>query len=367
VGNIPGVRRGCVAVFGSADPGSGTEKVVVLAETRLEQGAGHDALRASIAQTALRILGAPADDIVLAAPHSVLKTSSGKIRRAASRELYERGLVNARQPAIWHQKAGFVASLVRGQVRRATRAGMQATYSAYLWLLASVLAVTALGLVLWPHRTSRVRAIHAMARALVDAAGLPLVVTGLENLPERGPAVVVSNHESYVDGVILFAILPPGVCLVAKRELGSSPVVGRALRSIGVRFVERFDAQRGVEDTRSLSRAAAGGEILVFFPEGTLTRAPGLLPFQMGAFVVSAAAHAPLVPVVIRGTRSVLRDGSWMPRRAAIHVDVGAPIEPAGEDWSSAVVLRDRARARILATCGEPDLVFRAGTRTAAT
>ena len=358
VGNIPGVRRGCVAVFGFADAGAGTEKVVVLAETRLEEGAGHDALRASIAQAALKILGAPADDIVLAAPHTVLKTSSGKIRRAASRELYERGLVHARQPALWRQKAGFVASLVRGQIRRVARAGAQAAYSTYLWSLAALLIVPAFGLVLWPHRASRVRAIRALARALVRASGLPLVVTGLENLPERGPAIVVTNHASYIDGVLLFAILPPGVRLVAKRELASSPVVGYALRSIGVRFVERFDAQRGAEDTRGLSRAAAEGEILVFFPEGTLTRVPGLLPFHMGAFVVSAAAHARLVPVAIRGTRSVLRDGSWMPRRAVIHVDVGAPIEPTGEDWRSAVKLRDCARAKILAACAEPDLVF---------
>ena len=93
------------------------------------------------------------------------------------------------------------------------------------------------------------------------------------------------------------------------------------------------------------------------FAEGTFTREPGLRPFHMGAFIASASVGAPLVPVAIRGTRSVLRDGQWFPKRALIQIIVGAPLLPEGHDWAAAVRLRDRARASILAGCGEPDFV----------
>jgi 1-acyl-sn-glycerol-3-phosphate acyltransferase len=77
----------------------------------------------------------------------------------------------------------------------------------------------------------------------------------------------------------------------------------------------------------------------------------------MGAFVVSAGAGTPVLPVAVRGTRSVLRDGQWFPRWGSIQIFVSSPIEPEGKDWAAAVKLRDRARAEILARCGEPDLV----------
>jgi len=97
-----------------------------------------------------------------------------------------------------------------------------------------------------------------------------------------------------------------------------------------------------------------GGESLAFFPEGTLGRAPGLAGFRMGAFVTAARAGAPLVPVSLRGTRSVLRDGSWRPRREPVRVEVHAPLRAAGVGWHEALALRDAARERVAAGCGEP-------------
>ncbi|MBV9189842.1 MAG: AMP-binding protein, partial [Betaproteobacteria bacterium] len=80
VGDLAGIRRGCVAVFGSPDPAGGTERVVVLAETRERDAARHQELKTRINELAIGLIGAPVDDIVLAPPHTVPKTSSGKIR-----------------------------------------------------------------------------------------------------------------------------------------------------------------------------------------------------------------------------------------------------------------------------------------------
>jgi hypothetical protein len=64
----------------------------------------------------------------------------------------------------------------------------------------------------------------------------------------------------------------------------------------------------------------------------------------------------PVVPIGLRGTRSLLRSGSWFPRRGAVTVVVAAPLLPAGPGWSAAVDLRDRGRAALLRASGEPDL-----------
>src|SRR5207247_5872800 len=110
VGDLAGVRRGCVAVFGAANTAGGTERVVVLAETRERDAARHQELKGKINQLAMGLIGAPVDDIVLAPPHTVPKTSSGKIRRVAAREYYERG-----PEAVKPQAAGRqVAALARG-------------------------------------------------------------------------------------------------------------------------------------------------------------------------------------------------------------------------------------------------------------
>jgi 1-acyl-sn-glycerol-3-phosphate acyltransferase len=168
--------------------------------------------------------------------------------------------------------------------------------------------------------------------------------------------VIVANHASYLDGIILTAILPGTFSFVAKREFAAHPVARVFLRHIGAEYVERFDLARGAEDARQLARVAQRGRRLVFFPEGTFTRSTGLLPFHLGAFVAAAEAGVPVVPMTIRGTRSILRDGQWLPRRGTINVTVGPALQPEGSDWTAAVALRDAARAEILRHCGEPDL-----------
>ena len=97
---------------------------------------------------------------------------------------------------------------------------------------------------------------------------------------------------------------------------------------------------------------------MAFFPEGTFGRMPGLASFRLGAFAAAVAAKVPVLPVAIRGTRAVLREGAWLPRRGTIAVTIGSPVSSrvSGRDaFAQAVALRDAARAQILAHCGEPD------------
>jgi acyl carrier protein len=357
VGDIPGVRKGCVAVFGATDRAGGTERVIVVAETNATDAAARDALRERIVALGAVHLNGPPDEMLLVPPRTVPKTSSGKIRRAACRELYEQGLLTAPRRAVWMQLARLVVQAATAAARRMARALAHAIYGCYAWIVAAVITIGGLPLLaLARDPRTRLRVARVAARALLRGCGIPLVVDGLEHLPAGKPAVVVANHASYVDAVVLVAALPTDVRFAAKRELARVPIVGTVLRALGTHFVERVDPFAGAEDTRELAAAVARGETLVLFPEGTFSRVPGLRAFRLGAFAAGAAAQVAVVPVVLRGTRSVLRESRWLPVRGPVSVRVQPALMPAGRDWSAAVLLRDRVRAAMLRECGEPDL-----------
>ena len=105
VGELPDIRKGCVAVFAAADPRSGTERVVVVAETRAQDPELRARLRDAVQTCSTDLLGTPPDEVVIASPHAVLKTSSGKIRRAALRARYEAGELEQKSRAVWWQVA----------------------------------------------------------------------------------------------------------------------------------------------------------------------------------------------------------------------------------------------------------------------
>jgi 1-acyl-sn-glycerol-3-phosphate acyltransferase len=356
VGGIAGVRRGCVAAFPSPDRRTGTERLIVLAETRLSDPGELLELQRKIAEASTSLLDLQPDEILLAPAHTVPKTSSGKIRRSAARTLYETGALGRPHRALWWQLFRLEAGGLVNRGRRAARTFGDMAYAAYWWLIVGVIATLIWPLVvLLPSRHMRHAVIGAAARALFTLTGTPLKISPQAEVPDRAVILVV-NHSSYLDSAVLSAAIPGALSFVAKGELANQAVAGPFLRRIGTLFVHRLDLKAGVEDTEATVVAAKAGERIVSFPEGTLVRMPGLLSFRLGAFVAAAQAGAPVVPVAIRGTRSILRGGQWLPRRGQISVDIGAPIKPDGADFAAAVRLRDAARAFVLAHCREPDL-----------
>lgn len=356
VGDLAGVRRGCVAVFGSLDPATGTERLVVLAEMKERDPSRQDDVKRMINELAVNLLGAPADDIVLAPPATVPKTSSGKIRRVAAREFYERGAAGARPQAVWMQFVRLVLAGMAPQLRRSWRAARGLGFAVRAYLAFGLVFPIALLAALPGRERLGWRVGGAAARLFFRAAGIPLAVRGTETLP-AGPVVVAANHTSYLDAVALIAALGPRpYSFVAKREFESNLLMRLLLRGFGTLFVERFDVQKSAEHADVLVEAARGGRSLIVFPEGTLTRNTGLMPFRAGAFQVAAQAGVPVVPVALRGVRSVLRDGTWYARRAPVAVSAGEALQADGTDWAAALRLRDRVRADILQRCGEPDL-----------
>lgn len=354
VGRLPGVRQGCVAVFGTMDRRTGTERLIVVAETRPDAAAGNDELVSRINALAVDLLGSPADHVVLAAPHTLLKTSSGKVRRAETRMLYEHGLLGAGMRARILQLARLAWNALAAHVRARAHRLAEAAYAAHAWSMLGICAAAACAALVWPlPGKQRRRIARAFAQLFLKSAGLSPDVAHLERLAPGGPCIYVANHASYVDSIVLLAALPADFRFVAKRGLTKSWILRFALHAVDAILVESLEPARGVEAADALMRAVEGGESLGVFPEGTFVRTPGVLPFRLGAFLVAARAHVPVVPIALAGTRNVLHDGSWLPRKAHVSAAVGVPLYPRGETFDDAVALRDAARAAILRDSGE--------------
>jgi len=241
-------------------------------------------------------------------------------------------------------------------LRRLLSATVRFLYATYAIVLFLSLGLLALGALLLVPGLQRRRAVaRAISGTFLRVVGMPVRVVAADRIPAT-QCVVVSNHASYLDGPVFTAVLPPRFGFVIKREMNAVPLAGLLLRKLGSEFVERFNRNRGAADTRRVLRNATNGNSLVFFPEGTFTRDPGLLKFHTGAFVAAARAGCPVVPAVIRGTRVALSPKNGVPRATRLEVEFLAPIMPTGTAGEAVARLRDRTREAILQRLGEPDL-----------
>jgi 1-acyl-sn-glycerol-3-phosphate acyltransferase len=331
-----------------------------MAETYADAQAERDVIRRRIVEAVVNVIGEPPDEVALVAPHTVLKTSSGKLRRAATRELYERGAHRRAPRAQWRALVGASVGALGPMVKRVLRRTLDALYGAWFWLMFLFIAACAYALVRSPlSRTARWGIAHRAARAFIALAGVRMTIEGAPGNLERPRQIIVANHASYLDGVLLVAALRTPCRFVVKRELERTPFVGAALHRLDAEFVERFDARASVEAARRLAAIAGQGAPCIFFPEGTFRRAPGLLPFHLGAFTAAVASASAVIPVALRGARGLLEDGRWLPRRTNVVVSIGEPLAAAPEmdAFRASVQLRDAARAFIQTHSGEPDLV----------
>jgi fatty-acyl-CoA synthase len=165
------------------------------------------------------------------------------------------------------------------------------------------------------------------------------------------PAVLVANHASYLDVLVLLSVLPLDVRFAAKARLASYPVLGTLLRKTGYLLV-----QRGAASTTSdLAVTIRDGESLFIFPEGTFMRPPGVMPFRLGAFHAAADTGRPVVPVALTGTRALWPDETLLLRPGRVTITVGDPLVASADGgWRELVALRETARAWIARHSGEP-------------
>ena len=364
-GRAAGIRKGCIVAFGLKDGGTGTEKLIVVAESRESEPAAKSAIAAAVTEQISQGLGLPPDRVELIPPGSIPKTSSGKLRREETKQLYIAGTLSAKKAPAWVQIARLGASSATRTAGKSVVSGFRRLWDTvrgvYFICLFAVWIVPAWTIVLF-FKDDRAagRYTSAALKVLFALAGSKVRVVGKEYMDSPGAKIYVSNHTSYFDVLPLMLGLGVPYRFVAKKEVHSFPFIGTFLRKMGHLSFDRTANASRREASQNIGDAIRTGDSVFIFPEGTFVPEPGVRPFQLGAFKAAVDTGAPLVPVSLAGTRDFLRDGRILPTPSDITITLSPPIYPqrAGksqtENWQELVRLRDASREAIAKHSGEP-------------
>jgi 1-acyl-sn-glycerol-3-phosphate acyltransferase len=227
------------------------------------------------------------------------------------------------------------------------------SYALAVTVLVAALCWVVLVLVPIPQR-SRYAFVGAAGAVLCWAVGVPVTVTG--TVPDEGPFLVVANHASFVDGLVLILAVPQSMRILVGGVFERQPLIGSFLSHLGCIFTEGSSPADAVAFTDRLAGVLRSGQVVGSFPEGGLESTSELEGFHLGTFRAAAGADVPVVPMGISGSRAIVARGQRFPRRGAVHVAIGAPIAPTGTDWRSLVALRDAAQRSVALLVGEASL-----------
>ena len=290
-----GVRKGCVAAFGTTDPASGTEKLVVVVETRLTGPAGIERMRAAVTKEIAARVGIPPDDVVPVRPGFVPKTSSGKIQRIATRELYVAGKARgSRTSATWVQMARVGArAAVRSSVRAS--AGLAARTGAGVASVLGGAVAIVLGM------AARLAPGPAGARyAVTPGARIIAWLAGSRNpgrLAHGSPRVLLASRASRIDPLLLAAVLrSPFVFADRTGFEGLSPAEGFLLEPLVASGNGRGTLPAVAES------ALRAGCSLVSFADCPVGEPPARTRFRAEPFLAAASSGAPLAPVALQAS-----------------------------------------------------------------
>jgi 1-acyl-sn-glycerol-3-phosphate acyltransferase len=364
--SVEGIRKGCVVTFGLKDEDSGTEKLVIVAESRETQAAKRAAIAAKITDQVSRGLGLPPDRVELIPPGSIPKTSSGKLRRDETKQLYLAGTLTASKPPAWLQIARLgLGSFVKGALQTiwgGLRTAFEKVYGVYfivvfiLWIVPTWMMVKQFK----DHQTAG-RFTSAALKVLFFLVAIRVKVVGREYMDTPGAKVYASNHASYFDVLPLMMGLGVSYRFVAKGEVNAMPFIGTFLNKMGHLSFDRHDAGSRLRQVHEIEHCLQQGDSVFVFPEGTFVPEEGVRPFQLGAFRGAVATGAPVVPVSLAGTRRFLRDRTFLPRPTSVTITLSPPIYPSAAMPSGGprhlpeiVRLRDLSREAIARHSGEP-------------
>jgi 1-acyl-sn-glycerol-3-phosphate acyltransferase len=169
-------------------------------------------------------------------------------------------------------------------------------------------------------------------------------------MPEnpRNPYVMVSNHESFVD-ILLISHLPWEMKWLSKKELFKVPVAGWLMRLARDIELERGDRESAAAAMRDCRERLDQKVSVMIFPEGTRSASGEMLPFKDGAFRLAIESGVPILPVAVHGTRTALRKKDWRFGRSVAEVRVLDPVSTDGMTLDDVPELRERVRDMIVA------------------
>lgn len=191
-------------------------------------------------------------------------------------------------------------------------------------------------------------AAHSIIPWGLRAAGIRVIVSGRELIPAETSCIFLANHTSNLDPPVLYPELPDMTVAMLKRELMRIPLLGHAMRMGGFVPVERGNRREAAQV--SVARAAEAlrsGRHMLIFPEGTRSADGRLQPFKRGPFYLAMDTGAPVVPIAIVGTHTMLPKGRPAVRPGTASVSFLEPLWP--RDFSSREELMAAVRERMIA------------------
>ena len=163
----------------------------------------------------------------------------------------------------------------------------------------------------------------------------------------RRPYVVVSNHESFSD-ILLISHLPWEMKWLSKAELFRIPFLGWMMWLVGDVPVKRGFGPSAVEAMARCRKALESRVSVMIFPEGTRSKTAELLPFKDGAFRLAIEAGVPILPLAVSGTSTALRKHDWRFGKSVAEVRILPAVETAGLALSDVPALKTRVRTMIV-------------------
>lgn len=250
-----------------------------------------------------------------------------------------------------------VRAIWRHVVKQIRRMGGWA-YGCYAWVVFVLGMLVFGGLIVLVRKPARARPlVYVATRILFRLAAIPISVRGLEKLPDV-PHLLLVNHTSFVDGLVLSALLPPrpGYAFIARQQYSSQALLWPLFSTLGMIVLRPATPAHMSSNVVVLCDALRQGERLIVFPEGGFVPEPGLRTFHTGAFVAAATENVPLVVAALRGSRQVLKPRSWLPRRAPLALEIGPVFVPEGKDMQSILRLCKAAHDAMVPLTGERDV-----------
>jgi 1-acyl-sn-glycerol-3-phosphate acyltransferase len=353
---VNGVRQGSVVAFGVTDTHRGTEQLIVVAETKEKSHDARKIIATNIKEALSTALYIAPDQVVMVDPRTVPKTSSGKLQRAACKQMYLDGKLHQFHVPEWLQIVKLGAEWLFQKTKTGITAISKLIYTLYVATLVLISFFPLYLIVCFASPSFAAKTCRVWARWILRFALCPVEIVGAENLTKRSPVIFVANHSSYLDSIVTLAIAPAGTRFVGKKELFTAPILRTFMRNLNYLSVDRQDLPKGIEDTQHIQEALKSGASVFIFPEGTFGYASGLRPFKLGAFKIAAEANVAICPVALRGVRRILRGEEKTMRPGMITVTVCEPIMAAGAEWQDITKMRDAVRTEIAKYCGESSL-----------
>jgi len=168
------------------------------------------------------------------------------------------------------------------------------------------------------------------AKSILFVSGIKVCIKGLANIEPSKSYIYMSNHRGNFDIPVLLGCLPIQFRWLAKAELFKIPIFGRAMSAAGYVKIDRTNRKSAFESIEQIAAKLKNGVSVMIFPEGTRSEDGKVKPFKKGGFVMAVDTGVPIVPVILRGTRSIMTKGSWRINPGDVTLSIEKPIDTTG-------------------------------------